>query len=88
MKKNYWIIILVLSLFLAGWFYWYQWRPSQIIKVCERESENLSLEDIKGLSDANLQNGMIVDAKTADKQYNEYYNIRYQKCLRNNGIEK
>lgn len=79
-------LLAVLIISIAGWFYWYQWRPSQIIKACEKEAEDLSLVDLRNLSDFNIQNGIIADTKTGDEQYNGYYTIRYQKCLRKNGL--
>ena len=33
--KRYWIIILILFL-IAGWFYWFQWRPAEIRKSCHQ----------------------------------------------------
>ncbi len=35
---------------IAAWFYWFQWRPSEIRKVCFKEiySENTNLEWAKG----------------------------------------
>lgn len=35
MKKNK-IIILGTLFLLAGWFYWFQWRPSQIRSSCDQ----------------------------------------------------
>ena len=34
-NKRKTIYILLGLLLLAGWFYWFQWRPSQIRKRCE-----------------------------------------------------
>lgn len=37
-------------LILTGWFYWFQWRPSEIRKQCFREvySENTNTEWAEG----------------------------------------
>jgi hypothetical protein len=31
-KKYWWVIVIVLV--IAGFFYWYEWRPTQIRKEC------------------------------------------------------
>ncbi|MCX6723414.1 MAG: hypothetical protein NT094_05135 [Candidatus Staskawiczbacteria bacterium] len=87
-KENQLKISIILVLVLIGWFYWYQWRPSQIIKACEKEAIDLTSVDIRNLSDLNIQNGIISDTKTGDRQYNNYYNLRYQQCLKSKGLEK
>ena len=87
-KENWFKLSLVLVLLLIGWFYWYQYRPSQIFKICEKQAIDWTSVDIRNLSDLNIQNGIISDTKTGDQQYNNYYNLRYQQCLRENGLER
>lgn len=37
-KNNLLTIYLIICLiFIAGWFYWFQWRPTQIRKECLNE---------------------------------------------------
>ncbi|PIU01957.1 hypothetical protein COT68_00480 [bacterium (Candidatus Torokbacteria) CG09_land_8_20_14_0_10_42_11] len=36
--KQYWLITTIISILLAGYFYWFQWRPSQIAKQCNKEA--------------------------------------------------
>jgi hypothetical protein len=47
-KKIYLItIFIVLFLLFIGWFYWYQYRPTEIRSYCDgwaREKENLTIE--------------------------------------------
>ncbi len=86
--KEYKWVVVTLVIILGFSFYWYQLRPSQIVKVCEKQAEDSSLADLRNLSNLNIQNGVTADTQTADKQYNDYYNMRYQKCLRENGLEK
>jgi hypothetical protein len=41
------ITALLLIIICAGWFYWYEWRPSQIRNKCNKEALETSLA-IKG----------------------------------------
>ena len=87
-KENQSKISILLVLLLIGWFYWYQWRPSQIIATCEKEAIAMTGADIRNLSDYNMQNGVISNTTAGDETYNNYYNLRYQQCLRSKGLEK
>lgn len=67
------IIVLIVVLFvLAGWFYWYELRPSQIVKECD----NLAYRAAGGNS-MNLNPNSYNRAIYADS---------YAKCLKTNGI--
>ncbi len=70
------IVIIVLSLvvliIVAGWFYWFQWRPSEIRKECQRVREEyikekrptgFSIQDIPALK------------------------FRYERCLNEKGLK-
>jgi len=35
-KKYWWVLII--ALFVAGSFYWYEWRPSEIRKQCSERA--------------------------------------------------
>ena len=49
MKK--FIILVVLGiLILAGWFYWFQWRPSQIVKSCFKRAVEKADVDCKNVN--------------------------------------
>ena len=90
-KSKIWavaIIVIVVLILASGWFYWFEWRPSQITQSCEKQTESLSLNYLKIASDMNVQLGTIPDSQTADKQYNDFYAIEYQKCLRKSGLIK
>ncbi len=72
-KKYWWIIIIILITGFA--FYWFQWRPVEIRKKCQRNIENIEYRDalkqqiklkLGGLEDSDL----------------------YQNCLRQHGLEK
>jgi len=36
MKINKGLIFVLVALLLAGWFYWFQWRPTNIRANCSR----------------------------------------------------
>lgn len=36
--KQYWLIIVIILILSGGYFYWFQWRPSQIAKECNKEA--------------------------------------------------
>ncbi len=36
--RQYWLIIVIVLILLAGYFYWFQWRPNQITKQCNKEA--------------------------------------------------
>ena len=38
------ILVLVFILIVAGWFYWFQWRPSEIKKECSRGSLEIATD--------------------------------------------
>lgn len=36
--KEYWLILTILTILLVSTFYWFEWRPSQIAKICNQEA--------------------------------------------------
>lgn len=36
--KQYWIIILIFFIAVIGWFYWFELRPVNIIKKCQKKA--------------------------------------------------
>lgn len=45
MGKSVWVIITLILILVAGYFYWFQWRPSQIRKDCaEKYPTNLGMK--------------------------------------------
>jgi len=47
--KQYWLIGAVILILLVGYFYLFQWRPSQIVKQCDKEA----VEKAKDVDDGN-----------------------------------
>mgnify|MGYP001612820396 CR=1 FL=1 len=68
-------IILIIIIILGGTFYWFQWRPSQIIQGCFRQKQETreAYSDLRSVSDEKVE---------------EYAEMRYQDCLRRHGLEK
>ncbi|MBU3924462.1 MAG: hypothetical protein V1732_02730 [Patescibacteria group bacterium] len=48
-KKLIFSLIIGILILGIGLFYWYEWRPSQIVKQCNKEA----VEKAKGIEDGN-----------------------------------
>jgi hypothetical protein len=74
------IVILALAI-AAGSFYWFQFRPYKIYSDCSKEATEKAL-------DYSLEEGDEEDKASAKKgrYYQEDYDVYYNRCLRNNGI--
>jgi len=65
---------------IAGWFYWFQWRPSEIRKVCSQEAAN------KADSEVNKYIKALVPDKAAE-EVSEKTDNYYPLCMRKYGLE-
>jgi ABC-type nickel/cobalt efflux system permease component RcnA len=65
--KKYWLGSLIILIFLGAWFYWFEWRPTQLIKACQL----WSMDRVASVS--------------GDRDDAKYF---YEKCLRENGIDR
>ena len=80
MKKSTLIIILIfITLILGTAFYWYEWRPAHIIKICDQEAKEGAIRIMRGKNMELAENG---------QYYRLDYENEYEKCLKKNGIEK
>lgn len=70
-KKYWWIIIIIL--FVGGIFYWYEWRPNQIRKMCQEKIEKQDRELLKSAIKSKIL-----------KESGDIYDF----CLRKYGLEK
>jgi len=70
---NKWKVLLIIVLIGAGLFYWYEWRPSQIRKICQEKVENHDRE--------------LLESAIKSKLVKEGGDI-YDFCLRQHGLEK
>lgn len=81
--KNYQLtlIIILVLIIVAGWFYWFQFRPYKIYSDCSKvatvKSLNYSLEEGDEEDKGFAKRG---------RYYQEDYDVYYNRCLRNNGI--
>ncbi len=82
LRSNVGIIILslVVLIIASGLFYWYQWRPSEIRKICSEESVN------KAESEVNKYIKALVPKK-ADEEINQKKTNYYQDCLTKHGLK-
>lgn len=60
---------------IAGWFYWFQWRPNEARKVCSEEAIRKAVEGTPYLS-------LLPDG---DKILSEKANSYYGECLAKRG---
>lgn len=69
-------LVIVLILFIAalacGWFYWYEYRPSQIRAQCAEVASEY----------ANKPEGVDLEQRT------KAYEVRYQVCINKEGLEE
>lgn len=77
MNKRIIIIIALISIISGAIFYWYEWRPSQIIKKCSHRAEGMygltkSLPGLPSIPES---------VRQSQKE------ITYKDCLRENGLE-
>lgn len=74
-KKTIVISLTLLVLILAGIFYWFEWRPSQIRKNCYDSAIKNPFNNLKTFNDT-------------ESERRSELNFIYQNCLRMEGLEK
>lgn len=80
---------ITLLLLIAGWFYWFQWRPAEIRKSCYPRAIEAARELYKTqleLAPGELSDKDIAEIK-AGMHLKDSYESYYQDCLRKNGLE-
>lgn len=93
MKKTSYLITAVCLIVLAVFgtaFYWYSWRPSQIIKTCQKE---VTKDPLGLFNDNNNLQGIQTDPNDPLNLFNgkppiDNYDNAYKNCLRKYGLEK
>ena len=73
MKKEYWILIIILIL-LSGSFYWFSWKPTEMRKKCFQESDNVKT--------------LMIKARKSDEEINYIVDSIYEDCLKSHGLKK
>lgn len=83
------LVILTLTLFIAGWFYWFQWRPAEIRKYCHPRAAKAAKELFK--TQVELSPGEPSDENMARIEAGmfrkDHYDDYYRDCLHENGLE-
>ena len=86
-KKIIIISSILIILILAGAFYWFQWRPTQIRKNCYAEAKEKAISLLgKKVADEPSQYSDM--AKQGNKFLKDDFQFLYQNCLRAHGLEK
>ena len=87
-KQSKYIPFVLIMLILAGLFYWFEWRPTQIRKECYKQAEaeeKAYLELTKASLPTKTINGpTYLNLHPRDKTLEE----NYRDCLLQNGLSK
>ena len=83
-SKSLLIILGFISVIIVGWFYWFQWRPSQIIKGCYKEIENMPGEIGLLMSDTRCKSGF--ESGISCVKHQSVYDNLFRTCLNKNGL--
>lgn len=84
-SKN--LIWLVIGIFIAGgWFYWYQWRPSQIKSDCVEIAANKARELLKTKVEIDSLNSAYKRAAEKNLYLRADYDSNYKVCLQQHGL--
>lgn len=70
------LVVVFLSL-IAGWFYWYQWRPSQIVTQCDQIAYNDNYVGWVGVY-RGYQGGPVNET---------FYQLKFNQCLNSKGLK-
>lgn len=86
-KNTITIVVIVGVIILSGWFYWYEWRPSQISKSCYVEAEENAQVAFKEMAETSAWKSV------KDRAEKGYFNTAqldnyYKNCMRVHGIYK
>jgi len=74
---------LIALVLIGGWFYWYQWRPSNIKRVCNKSAVEIEKENTHAI----FEGGRTTPIEMKMETNNGYeYDTVYTQCLRNKGL--
>lgn len=68
--KKHWLLLLIIFL-IAGWFYWFQWRPARIRGDCNEYVVERLKEETE---------------KRSTKEWQERYDLYFENCLHSKGL--
>lgn len=84
-------ILICIGIFVLGWFYWFQYRPSDIRKTCHQESIQHAQDLLK--KKAKLQYELEIagvnyyqEGAKENLYYEEDYQNLYKDCLHAKGL--
>lgn len=83
--NNKWLLLIIVM--AAGMFYWFQYRPSEIIKACYKEAEDLPGEILMLLTgDYHCEEGYKGGVGCVKREM--IYDKMFRVCLNKNGLVK
>lgn len=82
--------LIYLALFLStGWFYWFQWRPANIRKLCYRQAKTNAVDLYKSLVE--IRPGEPSNQEKAEIENGTYLKSNldgyYEECLHDQGLK-
>ena len=88
MKKSFRLtkyLILIGLVIIAGYFYWFQWRPSEIRKGCDKSAKLIERDHtvVSTLGRAEIDQGKPWFTITKGFEYKTVY----EQCLKDKGIK-
>jgi len=90
------VLIIITVAAIIGGFYWYEYRPAQIRKLCNAKAVNSATtltrkirEERERLSEKTVNEpSMISDGPSPDDIFNKTYIDTYTKCIRDHGLKE
>lgn len=79
-SKFKYAVVFVTVLIIVGWFYWFQYRPSEIKKRCGKTATT----KVSNLAEQGLFLKMTNEKKIKSGQ--DYYDFYYKECLNFEGL--
>ncbi len=77
------IYFAMIVIFIAGMFYWFQWRPSEIRKKCLQISREVYL---KSTTDADEDGDGQIKVSEIER-YQKWSDRKYDNCLHEEGLK-
>lgn len=75
------ITLILSALLIAGWFYWFQYRPTQIRQECSRERAEIS-EEVKNKAE---EDGVSLSREDT-LYFTKRLDSKYTVCLHSRGL--
>lgn len=86
LKKNKWFVLTILV--IVGWFYWFQYRPSNMQSACAQSAKDKANEELRFIADRPGGGWGAIDEAAHSGRYNdEDYRFYYEQCLNEHGLK-